>query len=194
MRSENMYRVLVATVLMLLMVVGIYIGVEITDNGAKTNEQDVVVSNTDSIKIYDEEADIQEVQETLTQVDVKFTDVYPDCGHNIESEEHQQDTTKERIKQEIEDKDLGYKLIGEQDGILLYQKVHTGKCMNHYKVILENDLVTIYRMGKAGEFELYQTTEITSSMLREGIKEQLEAGIEVDDIEELFILMEDIES
>jgi len=31
-------------------------------------------------------------------------------------------------------------------------------------------------------------------MLRDGIKEQLQSGIEVDDIEELFLLMEDIES
>ena len=89
---------------------------------------------------------------------------------------------------------MGYRLIGEQEGVLLYQKVHSGKCMNHYKVILENELVNIYRIGKSGEFEIYQTTEITESMLRQGIKEQLQAGIEVDDIEELILLMEDIES
>lgn len=192
-----MYRILVATVLVLLMVVGIYIGVELSDDNtedkAKANEQNIQVSNTDAIQIYDELAQIEQEDE-LTEVDVKFTDVYPDCGHNIESEEHQPNTTKEKVKKEIEDKDLGYRLIGEQDGILLYQKVHTGKCMNHYKVILENDVVAIYRINKTGEFEPYQTTEITSNMLREGIKEQLEAGIVVDDIEELFLLMEDIES
>jgi len=194
MENKNMYRILVATILVLLMTVGIYIGVEISDDDTKADEQqNVIVSNTDAIQIYDEEAEIYEKEE-VEDVDVKFTDVYPDCGHNIESEEHQSDTTKEKVKKEIEEKDLGYKLVGEQDGILLYQKVHTGKCMNHYKVTLENDLVTIYRMSENGEFELYQTTEITSSMLREGIKEQLEAGIEVDDIEELFLLMEDIES
>lgn len=192
-----MYRILVATVLVLLMVVGIYIGVELSDDNtvdkAKANEQNIQVSNTDAIQIYDELAQMEQEDE-LTEVDVKFTDVYPDCGHNIESEEHQPNTTKEKVKKEIEDKDLGYRLIGEQDGILLYQKVHIGKCMNHYKVILENDVVAIYRINETGEFEPYQTTEITSNMLREGIKEQLEAGIVVDDIEELFLLMEDIES
>lgn len=194
MSSENMYRVLVATVFLLLMVVGIYIGIEMTDNDIEDTKQDVIVSNTDSIKIYDEEATVEETEEVNIDVDIKFTDVYPDCGHNIETEEHQENTTKTRVKKEIEDKDLGYKLVGEQEGILLYQKVHMGKCMNHYKVILENNLVTIYRMSKSGDFEPYQTTEITSNMLREGIKEQLEVGIEVDDIEELFLLMEDIES
>lgn len=193
MKVENMYRVLVATVFVLLMVIGIYIGVEITDEDIPQREQNVFVSNTDAIEIYNEEAEMEE-EEELIDVDVKFTDIYPDCGHNIESEEHQQGTTKEKVKNEIEDKDLGYRLVGEQEGILIYQKVHTGKCMNHYKVVLENDVVAIYRIGKTGEFEPYQTTEITSSMLREGIKEQLESGIIVDDIEELFLLMEDIES
>lgn len=196
MKTENMYRILVATIFVLLMTVGIYIGVEITDKDKVQNENendDVVVSNTDSVQIYDEQAEIVQ-EETIVDVDVKFTDVYPDCGHSVESKEHQEQTTKTKVKEEIEEKDLGYRLIGEEEGILLYQKVHSGKCMNHYKVILENDLVNIYRIGKTGEFELYQTTEITTNMLRDGIKEQLEVGIEVDDIEELFLLMEDIES
>lgn len=196
MKTENMYRVLVATIFILLMTVGIYIGVEITDNDMVKNNnenQEVVVSHTDSIQIYNEQAKIVQEEEVI-DVNVKFTDVYPDCGHSIESEEHQSETTKTKVKEEIEGKEIGYRLIGEQEGILIYQKVHSGKCMNHYKVILENDFVNIYRINKTGEFELYQTTEITSKMLREGIKEQLQQGIEVDDIEELILLMEDIES
>lgn len=198
MKTENMYRILVLTIFVLLMTVGIYIGVEITDKDKKiteinNNNPEVVVSNTDSVYIYDEQAEIIQ-EEEIIEVNVKFTDVYPDCGHSIESEERQGKTTKTKVKQEIEEKDLGYRLIGEQEGVLLYQKVHSGKCMNHYKVILENELVNIYRIGKSGEFEIYQTTEITESMLRQGIKEQLQAGIEVDDIEELILLMEDIES
>ena len=197
MKTENMYRVLVATVFVLLMTVGIYIGVEIADiDNKKTNNNnnsEVLVSNTDSVKIYEEQAEMLQ-EEAIIDVEVKFTDIYPDCGHNIESEERQSGTTKTKVKDEIEEKDLGYRLIGEQEGVLLYQKVHVGRCMNHYKIILENDIVNIYRMGKIGEYEIYQTTEITSSMLREGIKEQLKVGIEVDDIEELILLMEDIES
>ena len=193
MSSENMYRVLVATIFILLMVIGIYIGVELGDENMPQSQPDVIVSNTDSIKIYDEQATIEEEEEIL-DVDVTFTDIYPDCGHSIEAKEHQENTSKRAIKKEIEKKDLGYKLIGEQEGILLYEKVHTGKCMNHYKVTLENNVVIIYRISKSGEFEPYQTTEITKDMLRGGIKEQLEEGIVVDDIEELLLLMEDIES
>lgn len=196
MKTENMYRIFVITIFVLLMTIGIYIGVEVGDENSGEDEnknQEVVVSNTDSVYIYDEQAEIRHEEEVI-EVNVKFTDIYPDCGHSIDSEEYQGKTTQIKVKEEIEQKDLGYRLIAEQEGILIYQKVHSGKCMNHYKVILENDVVNIYRISKAGEYELYQTTEITSNMLREGIKEQLEAGIEVDDIEELFLLMEDIES
>lgn len=194
MSSKSMYRVLIVTVLMMLMVIGIYIGVELTDNEVQQIEDNIIVSNTDAVKIYDDEADIIPEEDKIIDVDIKYTDIYPDCGHNIESIEHESNTSKSKVKKSVVEKDLGYRLVGEQDGILIYQKVHTGKCMNHYKVILANDVVDIYRINKSGEYELYQTTEITSSMLRDGIKEQLEKGIEVDDIEELLLLMEDIES
>ena len=193
MENKTMYRVLIATVFVLLMSIGIYIGVDISDKN-KNVKDEVVVSNTDNIKIYDENALDEEKKEEITDIDVKFTDIYPDCGHSIEQKEHYSGTNIENVKKEIEEKDVTYKLVAEQDGVLLYEKVHTGKCMNHYKVVLENNIVKIYRINEEGEYKLYQDTEITSTMLRDGIIEQLEDGILVDDIEELFLLMEDIES
>ena len=192
MENKTMYRVLIATVFVLLMSIGIYIGLDISGDN-KSKKEEVVVSNTDNIKIYDENA-VDETYEEITDVDVKFTDIYPDCGHSIEQKEHYSGTTKDKVIKEIEEKDLTYKLVGEEDGVLLYEKVHTGKCMNHYKVVLENNVVKIYRIDEEGEYKLYQDTEITGTMLRDGIVEQLEDGIMVDDIEELFLLMEDIES
>ena len=193
MDNKTMYRILVVTVFMLLMSVGIYIGLEISDNKENDNTG-VVVSNTDNIKIYDDELVKNIEEEKITDVYVKYSDVYPDCGHTIEQEEKYLNTTKQKIKKEIEEKDTTYKLIGEQDGVLIYQKVHPGKCMNHYKICLEEGIVKIYRTDEEGEYVLYQDTEITKEMLREGIDAQLEEGIYVDDIEELFLIMEDIES
>lgn len=193
MRNENMYRVFVAITFILLFVIGLYIGVSPYDDKNNIENQNIAVSNKDSVKIYDESGKM-ELEDISADYEVKFTDIYPECGHNIETNEHHENITKQEIRDEIEDKDLGYRLIGEQEGILFYQKVHIGKCMNHYKVILENNLVVIYRINESGEFQLYQTTEITGDMLREGIKEQITEGIVVDDVEELLLLMEDIES
>ena len=194
MRSETMYRILVGTIFILLMVIGIYLGLEFS---GKDEKQPVIISSTDDVKIYESEADKKnetEPEEEIGEVVVKFTNIYPECGHSMESEEKYQNTTKSAVREEIESKDTAYRLIGEQDGVMLYEKVHAGKCMNHYKVCLENNRVMIYRIGENNEYELYQETDITQDMIRETVAEQLKEGIEVDDIEELFLLMEDIES
>lgn len=190
MKTKTMYKILIFTIFIFLMTVGIYIGMDIFD---KKEEKNIVVSNTEKVKVYEEEnCEIDE--EKIMDVDVSYTDVYPDCGHSIESKEHEADTTMNSVKKSVENKDTGYKLIGETDGVLIYQKVHTGKCMNHFKVILEQGKVVVYRISETGEFMPYQTTEITYEMLRDGIGEQLEKGIEVDDLEELLLLLEDIGS
>ncbi len=193
MRTETLYKILFGVSLVLFFVVGMYIGVEIS----KEEEQKDVIASVDNKKVniavepYVEET---EQEEPLIDVIVKYTDVYPDCGHTIDSEEKHENTTVENMKHEVDGRDLGYRLIGIEDGILIYQKVHNGKCLNHYKVIFEEGTVKIYRINLAGEFELYQDTEITIETIREGIREKLKEGILVDDIEELLLLIEDIES
>ena len=191
MENKTMYRILVASIFVLLMVVGIYLGMEIFE---EEEPADVITSNAERVEVYIEEEIEEEEQEKIIDVDVKYVDVYPDCGHRIEAKEHQEKTTKEDVMMYIEEKDLGYRLIGEEDGMLMYQKVHNGKCRNHYKVLFEEDVVVIHRIGESGEFEPYQITEITKQTVREGIVEQLEEGIIVDELEDLLLLIEDIES
>ena len=194
MRTETMYRILVATVMVLLLVIGIYIGID-SSNKEKESKLVASVSNKEvTVKPYvEQEIEVTE-DDLVIDVSVIYTDVYPDCGHTIEQEEIHEKTTINKMKQEIDEKDLGYRLIGTQDGMLIYQKVNVGRCRNHYKVVLEENRVKIYRVGITGEYEPYQETEITAETIREGIKEQLISGIEVDEIEELLLLIEDIES
>ena len=194
MENKMLYRLLVAVIFILLMTIGIYLGLEITDKAMENKEEQLVqVTNTEikDIQVYKEDGTKEEV---LEEVKIKLTEIYPECGHNIDSDETYTDVSKEEMKRQIADRDITYRLVGEEGNILIFQRVHEGKCMNHYKVCLEKDVVTIYRMSETGEFVLYQATEVTSAMLREGIKEKLEQGILVDDMEELFLLMEDLES
>lgn len=186
-----MYKVLMVTVFILLLVVGIYIGMSVFDDKEQKN---IVASNTEEVEVYDENEQSGVDEEKVMDVYINYTDVYPECGHSIESKEHEENMKMSDVKKSVEAKDIGYRLIGEEDGVLIYQKVHTGKCRNHFKVVLENNIVVVYRMGETAEYEPYQETEITSEMLREGISTQLEEGIEVDDLEELLLLLEDIGS
>lgn len=191
MENRIMYKVLMVTVFILLLVVGIYIGMSVFDDKEQKN---IVASNTKEVEVYDENEQSGVDEEKVMDVYINYTDVYPECGHSIESKEHEENMKMSDVKKNVETKDIGYRLIGEEDGVLIYQKVHTGKCRNHFKVVLENNIVVVYRMGETAEYELYQETEITSEMLREGISTQLEEGIEVDDLEELLLLLEDIGS
>ena len=194
MENKVLYRLLVVVLFILLMTVGIYLGLEITDKATNDEESaqiQLVNTKPQEIQVYDED---DEKEEVLDEVKIKLTEVYPECGHNIDLEETYENVSKEEMKKQIADRDITYRLVDEQNNILIFQRVHEGKCMNHYKVCLEEEVVNIYRMSESGEFVLYQATEVTSAMLREGIKERLQEGILVDDVEELFLLMEDIES
>ena len=198
MRNEMLYRILFGVVLVLFFVIGMYIGVEIT---SKEEQSDIIAATNSDVKIEIEpykEEELKDIEtngeEEILDVTIKYTDVYPDCGHVMESEEEYWNTTVSAMKEEIANNDLGYRLIGEESGVLIYQKVHNGKCLNHYKVILEDGSVKVYRIDLAGEYVFYQDTEITAKTIREGIKEQLINGIYIDEIEELLLLIEDIES
>lgn len=199
MKTKTMYKILISMVIIMLFLVGIYIGLEISKNEEQTN---IIATNNNEVSI-DKEVDnidqnnieiYEETYDEVIDVSIKYTDIFPDCGHNIETEEEYKSISINEIKKEIEDRDLGYRLIGQEDGILIYQKVHSGKCRNHYKIILEDGKVNVYRLSESGEFEYYQDTEITVETIREGIKEKLEEGIIVDELEELILIIEDIES
>lgn len=195
MKTETMYRILVFLVLVLLMLVGIYILIDVSK---KESAQSVIASVSNekiTVKPYEEfEEETISEDDLIMDVSIVYTDVYPDCGHTIEQEEKHSNTSVNKVKEEVENKDLGYRLVSSKDGILIYQKVNIGKCRNHYKVVLEDNRVNVYRIGITGEYEPYQETEITVDTIREGIKEQLLEGIEVDELEELLLLIEDIES
>jgi hypothetical protein len=194
MRTESLYKILFGVSLILFFVVGIYIGVGLGKENKKEYKEVIASSNKKVDVVVEPYVEETKQDEPLIDVFVKYTDVYPECGHTIDSEEKYENTTIDNMKHEVDDRDLGYRLIGVEEGLLIYQKVHTGKCLNHYKVIFEEGTVKIYRINLTGEFEFYQDTEITIETIREGIREKLKEGILVDDIEELLLLIEDIES
>lgn len=195
MKTETMYRILIATIMVLFLVVGIYLGIDSRDKKKESSITKVVSNKNITVKPYEEEEqEVTSIDDLIIDVSVIYSDVYPECGHTIEQEEMHENTSVNKIKKDIDEKDFGYRLIGTDEGVLIYQKVNVGKCRNHYKVILEENRVKIYRIGISGEYEPYQETEITIETIREGIKEKLVEGIEVDEIEELLLLIEDIES
>lgn len=195
MSSDTMYKVLLGTVFVLLITLVFYVGINITDNEEPVSEvsknQDVVVEP------YKEDEVSNNIQTAIDEdrinVVAKYVDIYSECKHEIENTEQYYDVVMETAKKTSREKHQEYSLVDETGNILIFERVYKGKCPNHFLVKVEENFLNIYRINKDEEFELYQQSEIEPELLREGIREKLEVGIQVDGLSDLFILLEDIE-
>ena len=194
MSSDTMYRILLGTVFVLLITLVIYVGINITD---KEPVSEVSQNKNIVVEPYNEDEvtnDTQpRVEEDRINVVAKYVDIYSECEHEIENTEQYYDTVMETAKQESRKKHQEYSLVDETGNILIFERVYKGKCPNHFLVKVEENFLNIYRLNEKKEYELYQQSEIELELLREGIKEKLEIGIQVDGLSDLFILLEDIE-
>lgn len=193
MRYKTMYRFLVVTVFILLMSLGIYIGAKYMDMTDNKKSEEVSTAKKENVNIYKDEVK-EETKEETKDVSINFVDIYSDCGHLITTSRKERNTTKENIINELKNKNSEYSLAGEQDNVLIFEKTYKGKCHNHYKVKLENNEIVIYKIGDSGGYELYQSSGVLKETIREDLITALIDGIEAYGIEELYIIMEDIES
>lgn len=190
MRTETMYRLIVAIVSIVIMTFGVYM---VTDLIA--NKDEVLVTNTDPQEINNKEEEKTDIKvERLREVEVKYVDVYSECNHEKIYTEKYENTTNSKVKENIKKTHPDYAVTLEEDGMIIFQKKYDIKCREHYLVKIEDDKVVIYRIGESGRYEYYQDTGYTKLYIREDLVMQLETGgLYVDGIEELFMLLEDIE-
>lgn len=194
--TRTLYRILVICVFVLLMTIGIYLGtLYISDTEAKDNTVDVV--SEDDVEPYVESSNPEVKNEEATDENRNFTvtyvDIYSECGHRKERYESYINEDKEKIKEKIEKENI-YSLAGEEDGILIFERVYKGMCTDHYKLKIENEKVVVYKINESGTYEIYQILEVDIDTIREDIKEQLKQGVTLDSLDELFVFLEDIES
>lgn len=197
MSSETMYRILVSTVFVLLLTISLYVGIELTSNDNVT-----VNADTDNIDVNNNEEEDPKVDvyteeiggdEDHINVVVKYVDIYSECGHSTQNMEQYYDVEMGSVKKDVVRKHEEYSLLEESGNILIFQRVHSKKCANHFLVKVEDDKLKVYRVS-ADTYELYQVTDIEPTLLREDMLAVLEKGIYANSLEELFMLLEDIES
>lgn len=198
--SNVMSKILTVCLMVVFMIAGIYIGAKYigkTEDGENNKVVDVV--NETSVKVYQEEEEEQEEKkeeeiEVIEDITVTYIDIYSECGHRKEGQSVHMHGNKEKIVDNVENSGYGYELMGDEEGMLVFERVYKGNCEDHYKIALKDSKVVVYRSNDEGEYELYQTLEIDVTVIREDILQQLELGVVVDSIEELFIFLEDVES
>ena len=196
---SKLYQLFVVVSMLVLLTGGILIGLTVSreDNtmeeieGSTAEEvvnDDIEISN---IEIYDEKYQNEDIE-------VVYVDIYKDCSHASEKRSNEYgvniDEIRERELEKIEKEKSEYKLVQDNDGILMFEKEHDCKCLNHYMLKFENDIVVIYRYSEKGEYEKYQETDIAKEGLRPDLAFRLEEGIEAETLEELYMFLEELES
>ena len=198
--SNVMNKILTVCLMVVFMIAGIYIGARYIGKTEDEVENKVVdVVNESSVQVYKEEEkepeeEKEEEIEVVEDITVSYIDIYSECGHRKESQNLHTHGNRDKIVENVENSNYGYRLMGEEEGILIFERVYEGSCEDHFKITLKDNKVVVYRINDNGEYELYQTVEIDITMIREDILKQLELGVVVDSVEELFIFLEDVES
>lgn len=195
--SRMVYRILMVCLMVLIMIAGIYVGTKYIAK-SEVSKSAVDVVNDDNIKVYGEEDDKKEEKDIKENKEedliVTYVDIYSECGHRKEGKAVHIHGNIDKVKENIEGGNDGYELMGEEDGLLIFERVYGGSCTDHYKVGINNGKICVYKINEKGEYDLYQTLEIDLETVREDVKEQLENEVVLDSLEELFVFLEDIES
>ena len=196
----KLYQLFVVVSMLVLLTGGILIGLVASREGNRTTEsQNDRISEVSNSNVEISNTEIYEEDEELEQdVEIVYVDIYKDCNHASENRSNEYgvniDKIKERELEKIEKEESHYKLVQDSDGVLMFEKEHECKCLNHYMLKFENDIVVIYRYSSEGEYLKYQETDIRKEGLRPDLAFRLEEGIEAETLEELYMFLEELES
>ncbi|MEG2460705.1 MAG: hypothetical protein RSB51_06350 [Clostridia bacterium] len=153
----------------------------------------VIASNSKEIK---KEEKVEEKTDKSKCIEVIYKDEYQKCGHKVESKINIFGMTMEELKADLREEidRKGYKLKSEEENRLIYIKSFDQYCGDHYFVTIEADKVVIYNYASEGVKIKYQELVTPITKIREELKTKLAKGISIDSRNELYNLIEDIET
>ncbi len=191
--SKFEYQILIISVFLVLMVTGIYIGIQASKPKEKSEEiEKTEAVSTREVIIYNE----SDKKDKLEDVEIIYVDIYKECNHVFQNKVIEYGSVFNEVKaiESKKAKESGYKVVKESDGILMFEREIPIKCSDHYIIKLKEEKVLIYNIKKDGKYGIYQETDIHEASLREDYIIKLKEGIEVDTAEELYMIIEDMES
>ncbi len=192
------YKVLFGFLIVLLFAGGIFIGYKINDMDTETNNalENEVVKPAEDVEIYDNSS-VQTFSKTY-DILLVYEDNYIDCGETVTKSETIYGTTldelkeKEKLKQQEQGK--VYMIKEEENTKLVFSRYIAQNCPNHFKAILEDNVINIYQVITEDKEELYKTLDTKDKLVRDDLKEELKEGVFLNSHEELNLFIEDLES
>lgn len=193
------YRVFVFVITVCLMGIGIVLGYKIEINKIRENKSSENIEEVKSVDVVKNIENSDTSSSKKYNIEVVYVDHFTICDEEVEvsDETYQNTTLDEVIKKETEkqkEKNIKYDIIASGDESLTYYRNVDKYCDNHYKVIIEDNKINVYKLVTDKESKLYKTLDVSVNLIREDIKEQLNSGIIVNKSEDLGLLLDDLES
>ena len=178
--------------IVLLLVLGVYIGFKYTRNDKNVEDKTSIAE--DRI----EKDETTPVSTKTYDIEVVYKDEYTKCGHTIQSKDMVYGTTLENLKEEENKKQkengILYEVEEESNEQLVYSRKVEQNCPNHFLVKNENNNIVIYNIIDEAAMSVYKKLKVDINTLNPEMLEELNEGIKVDSKEELNLIIEDIES
>lgn len=132
-------------------------------------------------------------------IDVIYEDNYLLCGENTLNTKKVYGTTMEKVKEDEkkyqEENGLVYEIKAETATRIVYTRTVEENCPNHFKIVLEDNVINIYSIITNNKEEIYMTLrDINISHLRNELKNKIEKGTYINSKEELNRFIEDLET
>ena len=178
--------------IVLLLVLGVYIGFKYTRNDKNVEDKTSIAE--DRI----EKDETTPVSTKTYDIEVVYKDEYTKCGHTIQSKDMVYGTTLENLKEEEnkkqKEKGIIYEVEEESNDQIVYSRKVDQNCPNHFLVKIENNNIVIYNIIDDAAMSVYKKLEVDINTLNPEMLEELNEGIKVDSKEDLNLIIEDIES
>ena len=88
-----------------------------------------------------------------------------------------------------------YNIKSESENKIVYSRILSGNCPNHFKIILEDNKINIYSIQGENKNTLYMTLDdVNIDNLRDELKKMVKKGTYINSREELNSFIEDLES
>ena len=178
--------------IVLLLVLGVYIGFKYTRNDKNVEDKTSIAE--DRI----EKDETTPVSTKTYDIEVVYKDEYTKCGHTIQNKDMVYGTTIENLKEEEKkkqkEKGIIYEVEEESNDQIVYSRKVDQNCPNHFLVKIENNNIVIYNIIDDAAMSVYKKLEVDINTLNPEMLEELNEGIKVDSKEDLNLIIEDIES
>ena len=197
MSNKALYRMLVGTVLVLVITIGLYVGMEIAEEKEENNVANKIEYTDEVLDVVSPVIEVKPYIEEKLSVVVKYVDIYGECGHEKVQLEQYNNAQIDNILEQIKQKKQEYSLMENNSNMLIFQKKYDCFCMDHFLIKLGDetkDEIIIYKVDDTGKYAMYETRNVELKYLRETLMSELKVGINAYGYEHLLMILEDIES